>query len=62
MKYSLPKDDLYNFTQKIENFFGAFYSDHYLACTTDRTKPLVTSVCEKALKSSFWAPTCGPGF
>ena len=30
--------------------------------TTDRTKLLVKSVCETALKSLFWDPTCVPGF
>ena len=29
---------------------------------TDRTKLLVKSVCETALKSLFWDPTCVPGF
>ena len=52
----LPKDDHYDFTQKIENFSGAFYSDHYLACTTDRTKTLVKSVRKTTHHDFNYAP------
>ena len=33
-----------------------------LACTTDETRLLVKSVCERAPKSFSWSPTCVPGF
>lgn len=39
---------------------GKRYSS--LACTTVGTKLLVKSVCETALKTSFWAPTFVPEF
>ena len=41
---------------RVSSLFGM------LACTTDKTKPLVKSVCKPAPKPLLWAPNCVLGF